>query len=60
LRTDRAPLAGFINGIAIAQTSRRFAVVATAKEHRLGRWFLDPSAQNGIAVIPLPPGLAAP
>lgn len=50
------PLAasGFINAIAVAQKSRRFAVVATAQEHRLGRWFNAPSGRNGIAVVPLP------
>jgi WD40 repeat protein len=50
---------GFVNAIEIAQTSRRFAVAAVGQEHRLGRWFTDKSAHNGIAIVQLPAGLSS-
>jgi len=48
------PVPGFINAIEVAQKSRRFAVAAVGQEHRLGRWFVDKEASNGLALVPLP------
>ena len=48
-----APVRGFVNGLAIAP-SGRYVAAAVAQEHRLGRWFRDASARNGVAIVPLP------
>eukprot|EP00357_Protocruzia_adherens_P036691 CAMPEP_0115017102 /NCGR_PEP_ID=MMETSP0216-20121206/27896_1 /TAXON_ID=223996 /ORGANISM="Protocruzia adherens, Strain Boccale" /LENGTH=187 /DNA_ID=CAMNT_0002387813 /DNA_START=100 /DNA_END=663 /DNA_ORIENTATION=+ len=43
---------GVINGIAIAQ-SANFAVIATSKEPRLGRWFVNNKGKTGIHIVKL-------
>ena len=50
------PLAGFVNGLAVAP-SGRFLVAAVGQEHRLGRWFSVREAKNGCAVVALPEAL---
>eukprot|EP00762_Andalucia_godoyi_P000451 ANDGO_03132.mRNA.1 U3 snoRNP-associated protein-like EMB2271 len=48
----RIAVDGWINSIAFARDGR-FAVAATGKEHRLGRWEVCKRAKAGIALVPL-------
>ena len=52
------PLAGHVNGLAIAPSSK-FLCAAVGQEHRLGRWFRERAARNALAVVPLPACLHA-
>ena len=51
-----APVTGFVNGLAIAD-SGKFVACAVGQEHRLGRWFKIPEARNSLCIIPMPKGL---
>ncbi|XP_026286964.1 U3 small nucleolar RNA-interacting protein 2 [Frankliniella occidentalis] len=46
------PVKGFINGLAFTSDGQ-YLVAAVGQEHRLGRWWRDPSAKNSVIVIPL-------
>ena len=43
---------GFINALAFSH-SGSYLVAGVGQEHRLGRWWKDRTAKNGIAIIPL-------
>ncbi len=47
------PVAGFINGLALAP-SGKFIAAAVGQEHRLGRWFKISEARNSVVIVPLP------
>jgi len=47
------PLNGFINSITFSQ-SGRFVLAGVGHEHKFGRWFREPTAKNGVYLIPLP------
>ena len=44
--------AGWVNGVAWSKNGSCVAV-AVGQEHRLGRWWRDASAKNGVAFIKL-------
>lgn len=46
------PIKGFINGLAFTSDGQHL-IAAVGQEHRLGRWWRDPSAKNSVVVIPL-------
>ncbi|KAK0154014.1 U3 small nucleolar RNA-interacting protein 2 [Merluccius polli] len=46
------PVTGFINGLEFS-TSGNFLVAGVGQEHRLGRWWRQKEAKNGIYIIPL-------
>eukprot|EP01027_Heterolobosea_sp_BB2_P018563 GEZU01026130.1.p1 GENE.GEZU01026130.1~~GEZU01026130.1.p1 ORF type:complete len:212 (-),score=38.54 GEZU01026130.1:92-727(-) len=46
------PMTGFVNGIAFSSTGR-FLVAGIGQEHRLGRWFREKDAKNGICIVNL-------
>lgn len=45
-------LPGWLNAMKFSADGR-FLAVAVGQEHRMGRWFLDTTAVNGLAVVPL-------
>ncbi|CAL8337262.1 unnamed protein product [Lota lota] len=46
------PVPGFINSLEFS-TSGKFLVAGVGQEHRLGRWWRQKEAKNGIYIIPL-------
>lgn len=46
------PLGGFINALAFSHCGS-YLVAGVGQEHRLGRWWKDRNAKNGIAILPL-------
>lgn len=46
------PAPGFINALAFTSDGKRL-IAGVGQEHRLGRWWRDPKAKNGILVIQL-------
>lgn len=49
---QKIPVQGFVNGIAFAPNGKCL-YAAVGQEHRLGRWWRDAKAKNGLLVIPL-------
>jgi ribosomal RNA-processing protein 9 len=48
-----ADVNGFVNGLAFAK-SGKFLLAGVGQEHRLGRWWKNQPARNGIHFIPIP------
>jgi len=46
------PACGFINALAFSSDGK-LLIAGIGQEHRLGRWWRNPSAKNEILVIPL-------
>ena len=49
----QCPIVGFVNGLDF-ERSGRFLAVAVGEEHRLGRWWRNEGAFNGVRVVRLP------
>lgn len=47
------PVGGFVNALAFAN-SGRYLLAGVGQEHRLGRWWRDSSARNGLRLVQLP------
>ncbi|XP_069672562.1 U3 small nucleolar RNA-interacting protein 2 [Periplaneta americana] len=46
------PVVGFVNAMAFTSDGD-YIIVGTGQEHRLGRWWKEKEAKNGILIIPL-------
>jgi ribosomal RNA-processing protein 9 len=46
------PACGFVNALAFSSDGK-LLIAGIGQEHRLGRWWRNPSAKNEILVIPL-------
>jgi len=46
------PVRGFVNSLALAR-SGRFLAAGVGQEPRMGRWLRDPTARNGVCILPL-------